>query len=146
MEIIVIKFGRRNKQGQFTLNENMSSNVKSDLKGQIGNIQMEKRCQVVIVPPLLFQAAFNYALYPPVTGRSTRLYEFAPMRCRRFTISSGMSLSSDHPVDRGCVVSGPLPRLSPYRISRFILPCGGGKFLSWTCVLPSAALHLLTNA
>lgn len=86
----------------------------------------------MLVPPLLFQAAFDYALYPPVRGTSTRLYEFAPMRCRRFTISSGTSLSAGHPVYRGCVVSGPLPKLSPYRISRFILPCGGGKFLSRT--------------
>jgi len=51
----------------------------------------------MIVPPLLFQAAFNYALYPPVSGRSSRLYEFAPMRSRRFIISLGTSLSADHP-------------------------------------------------
>lgn len=103
-----------------------------------------KKCQVRVVPPLLFQAAFDYALYPPVPSSSSRLYEFAPMRCRRFTKSSGMSLSADHPVYRSCVVSGPLPKLSPCRISRLILLYGGGKFLSWTKVLPSAALSVLT--
>ena len=83
-----------------------------------------------VVGPLLFQATFNYAPYPPVHGLSYRLYGLAPMGSRRFTGSSGTSLSADHPVDRVRVVSGPLPGLSPGRISRPILPVGGGTFLS----------------
>ena len=80
----------------------------------------------MIVAPLLFQAAFNYALYPPVIGQSSRLSELAPMGNRRFIKSSGTSLSADHPCYRSCVVSEPEPELSPCRISRPICPVEEG--------------------
>lgn len=51
-----------------------------------------------VVGPLLFQATFNYALYPPVPGRSYRLSEFAPVGCRRFTNSSrNVIVNTNHP-------------------------------------------------
>ncbi len=85
----------------------------------------------MVVAPLLFQTAFNYAFYPPVAGRSSRLYELAPMGSRRFTKSPGTSPPGGSSFDRICVVSGPLPRLSPYRIAPVHLALGGGNFLSW---------------
>ncbi len=47
----------------------------------------------MVVAPLLFQVAFNFAFYPRVPGRSPPLYELAPMGGRRFTKSPGTSPS-----------------------------------------------------
>ena len=85
----------------------------------------------MVVAPLLFQTAFNYASNPPVSGRSPRLCGLAPMGSRRFTKSSGTSPPGGSSFDRVCVVSGPLPQLSPYRLTPIHLALGGGNFLSW---------------
>ena len=84
----------------------------------------------MVVAPLLFQTAFNYAFYPPVAGRSSRLYELAPMGSRRFTKSPGTSPPSGSSFDRSCVVSEPMPQLSPYVLTHIHLALGGGNFLS----------------
>ena len=86
---------------------------------------------MMVVAPLLFQTAFNYASNPPVSGRSPRLCGLAPMGSRRFTKSSGTSPPCGSSFDRVCVVSGPLPQLSPYRLTPIHLALGGGNFLSW---------------
>ena len=85
----------------------------------------------MVVAPLLFQTAFNYASNPPVSGRSPRLCGLAPMGSRRFTKSSGTSPPGGSSFYRVCVVSGPLPQLSPYRLTPIHLALGGGNFLSW---------------
>ena len=89
------------------------------------------KCQVRVVAPLLFKAAFNFAFYPRVPGRSSPLYELAPMGSRRFTKSPEMSPPGGSSYGRNCVVSEPLPRLSPYRLTPVHLALGGGNFLSW---------------
>lgn len=74
--------------------------------------------------------AFDYCTLPADDERSIRPFELAPVGCRRFTKSSGdfiprgiMTLS------RGCVVSAPLPGLSPC-CSGSPLSHGEGTFLS----------------
>lgn len=74
--------------------------------------QSRKERQVMVVAPLLFQTAFNYAFYPPVAGRSPRLYELAPMGSRRFTIFPGTSPPS------GSSLAGTVSFLSPCHGSR----------------------------
>src|SRR4030042_6589225 len=74
--------------------------------------------------------AFDYRTLPADDERSIRPFELAPVGSRRFTKSSGdfipwgiMTLS------RGCVVSAPLPGLSPC-CSGSPLSHGEGTFLS----------------
>lgn len=74
---------------------------------------MNEKCQLRVVAPLLFQTAFNFALYPPVAGISSRLYELAPMRSRRFTKSPGTSLPTQVILSAGTV--------------SFLGPCQGSR-------------------
>jgi len=63
-------------------------------------------------------AAFDYALYPPAMRNRSGMFELAPVGCRRFNISpEDLTHRGFIALNRGCAVSVPLPRLSPYRSS-----------------------------
>ena len=74
--------------------------------------------------------AFDYCTLPADDERSIRPFELAPVGSRRFTISSGdFTLEGIITLSRGCVVSAPLPGLSPC-CSGSPLSHGEGTFLS----------------
>ncbi len=74
---------------------------------------------------------------------SSRLFGLAPVGSRRFTKSQTNVTAERIILGLSCVVSAPLPWLSPAHL-RGPPSHGGGTFLSWACALPSAALPLLT--
>lgn len=102
-------------------------------------------CQVMVVAPLLFQTAFNFASNPPVSSRSPRLCGLAPMGSRRFTKSPGMS-----PPDGSSL----LPDLCRFwalatalAVPAYAGPSRSGRreLPQLALRLPSAVLHLLAS-
>ena len=107
-------------------------------------MKIYKNGQVRVVVPLLFQAAFNLAPYPPVLRLSFQLFGLAPVGSHRFTKSWGTSPSTDHPLTQAVSFLRPCP--GSHQTARVIhFSHGGGNFLSWACALPSAALPLLAE-
>lgn len=92
--------------------------------------------------------AFDYCTLPADDERSIRPFELAPVGSRRFTISPGdFTLKGIITLSRSCVVSAPLPGLSPC-CSDSPLSHGEGTFLSWPAMnadLPSAIRLLLAS-
>ncbi len=101
------------------------------LEFEHGSPPIDDVCRVMVVAPLLFQTAFNFASYPRVPGRSSPLCGLAPVGSRRFTKSRGTSPpdgSSCLPgLCRFCALATALA-VSDFRIH---LALGGGNFLSW---------------
>src|SRR4030066_1849425 len=92
--------------------------------------------------------AFNIPPLPADDERSIRPFELAPVGSRRFTKSSGDFIPwGIITLSRGCVVSAPLPGLSPC-CSGSPLSHGEGTFLSRPLInrdLPSAIRLLLAR-
>ena len=92
--------------------------------------------------------ASDYCTLPADDERSIRPFELAPVGSRRFTKSSGdFTHKGIITLSRGCVVSAPLPGLSPC-CSDSPLSHGEGTFLSWSAMnanLPSAIRLLLAT-
>ena len=92
--------------------------------------------------------AFDYCTLPADDERSIRPFELAPVGSRRFTRSPGDFIHKGIiTISRGCVVSAPLPGLSPC-CSGSPLSHGEGTFLSWCRMnprLPSAIRLLLAT-
>ena len=90
--------------------------------------------------------AFDYCTLPADDERSIRPFELAPVGSRRFIKSPGDFIHRGIiTYSRGCVVSAPLPGLSPC-CSDSPLSHGEGTFLSWSAMnadLPSAIRLLL---
>jgi len=90
--------------------------------------------------------AFDYCTLPADDERSIRPFELAPVGSRRFTKSPGDFIHRGIiTLSRDCVVSAPLPGLSPC-CSDSPLSHGEGTFLSWPAMnadLPSAIRLLL---
>lgn len=93
-------------------------------------------------PPSV-SGSIQLSALPAGPERSSRLFGLAPVGSRRFTMSPTNVTAGRIILDRGCVVSAPLPWLSPGPL-RDPPSHGGGTFLSRACALPSAALPLLT--
>src|SRR4030067_2832781 len=92
--------------------------------------------------------AFDYCTLPADDERPVRPFELAPVGCRRFTKSSRDFIPKGIiTLSRGCVVSVPLPGLSPC-CSGSPLSHGEGTFLSRPLMnraLPSAIRLLLAR-
>jgi hypothetical protein len=92
--------------------------------------------------------AFDYCTLPADDERSIRPFELAPVGSRRFTKSPGVFIHRGIiTVSRDCVVSAPLPGLSPC-CSGSPLSHGEGTFLSRREMnprLPSAIRLLLAD-
>jgi hypothetical protein len=80
-------------------------------------------------PPSV-SGSIQLSTLPAGPERSLRLFGLAPVGSRRFTRSPKNVTDKRIILDRGCVVSAPLPGLSP---NHFCGPpsLGGGTFLSW---------------
>lgn len=99
----------------------------------------------MVVAPLLFQTAFNFASNPPVSGRSPRLCGLAPMGSRRFTISPGMSPPDGSSCRPGLCRFWALA--TALAVPVYTGPsCPGRRELPQLAIrLPSAVLHLLAG-
>lgn len=83
----------------------------------IGTIRKRKRSGEGSRPPSV-SGSIQLSTLPVGPELSSRLFGLAPVGSRRFTISLTNVTAEQIILGQGCVVSGPLPWLSPCRFSR----------------------------